>query len=244
MLIISLVFLQVLIFAGMIFALQRIMTKNVVSATKHIEEMNQDYLKKEELVTRQLEEAKQQSQVMITNAKQEAEALKNKIVKDANTESEGLINDARAKGTEIIQQADKTRERLIQEIDEKVALAAIDVATELIHYTLPENFRKDIHSQWVKELIESGFGKVERLNIPKDIKTVKVTSAFALDNDQRKSLAKKVKSILGHDAAMKEEVDPKIVAGIVFDIGSLILDGSLKNKIREQAKNAKHAGRE
>lgn len=244
MLIISLILLQVLIFAGMIFALKQIMAKNVISATQHLEEMNQDYIKKEELITKQLEEAKKQSQAMVTKAKQEAEALKAKILKDASTEGENLLNDARTKGTEVIQQADRARERLISEINEKIASAAIDKATEIIHYTLPEKFRKDIHSQWVAELVESGFGKVERLNIPKDIKEIKVTSAFALDGDQRKALAKKVKSILGYDLDVKEEVDHKIVAGIILHVGSLILDGSLKNKIQEQAKNAKDAGSE
>jgi len=31
-------------------------------------------------------------------------------------------------------------------------------------------------------------------------------------------------------------VDPKVVAGIVITIGSLVLDGSFKNKIQEKAR--------
>jgi len=244
MLVFSLVFLQVLIFVGMIFILKRIMTKNVISATRHIEDLNQEYVKKEELVTIKLEEAKQKSEDIVAKAAQDAEAFKTKIMKEANTESENILKEARAKSGEIIQHADKTRERLIMEIDERVASGAIDKATELIHYTLPEKFRKDIHSQWIDELIENGFGKVERLNIPKDIKEIKVISAFELEEAERKALVKKVKSILGYEARMKEETDPKIVAGLVLHIGSLILDGSLKNKIQEHAKNAKHAGSE
>lgn len=244
MLIVSVIVFQVLLFAGMIFALQRVMARNVVSATKHIEDMSQDYLKKEELITKQLEDAKKEAQALVSKARQEAQDLKNKIAKDATAESESLLNEARTKSTEIIQQADKAREHLLSEIDEKVALAAIDEATELIHCTLPEKLREWIHLQWIDELIGSDFGKIERLNIPKDIKTVKITSAFKLDDGQRKKISKKVNSILGYEVAVSEEIDPKIVAGIVLDIGNLILDGSLKNKIREQAKNAKHAGSE
>jgi len=115
------------------------------------------------------------------------------------------------------------------------------MATELIQHTLPDKFKKDIHSQWVKELIDSGFTKLEHLNIPKDIKEVKVVIALPLDADQRKALSRKIKDVLGREAALKEEIDPKVVAGLVIHIGSLILDGSLRNKIQEQAKNAKYA---
>src|SRR4030043_181210 len=97
MLIFSLIFLQVVIFVGMILILKRIMTENVVSATKHIEELNEEYLKKEELATRQLEEAKQKSENIIMKATQEAEAIKNRILKEANTESKNILNEARTK---------------------------------------------------------------------------------------------------------------------------------------------------
>jgi len=241
MLIVSLIILQVLIFVGMIFILKRVMTNNVILATKHLEELGQEYAKKEETVARQIEEAKQQSEDMIQKARQEADELKSKILKDANTDSADIMKDARSRSDEIIQQADKARERLLAEIDERVANSAIDRATELIHHTLPEKFRKDIHSQWVEELVENGFGRVERLNIPKDVKEIKIISAFGLDGRQRKDLSEKIKKILGREAAVKEEIDPKIVAGLVIHIGSLILDGSLKNKVQEQAKNAKYA---
>jgi len=52
-------------------------------------------------------------------------------------------------------------------------------------------------------------------------------------------LSKKLKSLLSTDIPIKEEVDPRIVAGMVIHIGSLVLDGSLKNKIQEKARDAR-----
>ncbi len=46
MLIVSLIVLQVLIFGGLILVLRKILTQNVVLATKHLDELNQDYTKK------------------------------------------------------------------------------------------------------------------------------------------------------------------------------------------------------
>ena len=206
-------------------------------ATKHIDDLSQDYSKKEAEITRQLEEVKQKSQEILDKAHEEAEKTKMQIVKDAQAESEKLLKRAQTQGEEMIKQADKTRQQLLIEIEERIAKEAVNKAGELIQHVLPENFKQDIHAQWVEELIESGFSRIERLRIAKDIQEARVNTAYSLNKAQREGLAKKVKEVLGHDVTLKEELDPKVVAGITITIGSLVLDGSLKNKIKEQAKN-------
>lgn len=215
------------------------LTQNVVSATKHLDELNQDYTKKEEEATRQLEEAKQKAQEIVSKATEEAENLKGRIIKESNNEGDNIVKEARVKSDEIVQQADRARQRLLSEVDNRVASEAINRACELIQHALPEQFKRDAHLQWVEELIASGFTKLERLRIPADIREIKIVSAFKLNEVQHKALSKKLKETLGREIALKEENDPKIVAGIIISIGSLVLDGSLKNKIQEQAQNVK-----
>jgi F-type H+-transporting ATPase subunit delta len=90
----------------------------------------------------------------------------------------------------------------------------------------------------MEELLEGGFSQFERLKIPPGVGEIKITSAFPLNDGQRKNLVKKLKDALNRDITLKEEVNPKIVAGFVVTIGSLVLDGSLRNKIQEKARNA------
>jgi F-type H+-transporting ATPase subunit delta len=94
-----------------------------------------------------------------------------------------------------------------------------------------------VHAHWVEELIEEGFNQLEHLRMPEDLREVKITSAFPLTEGQRKSLVKKLKEVLVKDITLKEEVEPKIVSGFIITIGSLVLDGSLKNKIQERARS-------
>ncbi|MCM8780564.1 MAG: F0F1 ATP synthase subunit delta [Candidatus Omnitrophica bacterium] len=239
MLIFSLAFLQAIIFVGMILMLRRIMNKNVISATRHLDELSQEYAKKEQELNRQLQEANQKSQELLKQAQEEAQKLKDKIIKEAQDEKENIIKQARAQSEEIIQQADKSRQALLREIEERITKTAVDKACELIQYTLPEQFKRDAHDQWVEELIEHGFGQIERLHLPQDISEIKITSAFALNEQQRKLLSKKIGDVLGREFTIKEEIEPKVVAGLVIHIGSLVLDGSLRNKIQQQAKTLK-----
>jgi F0F1-type ATP synthase membrane subunit b/b' len=237
MFIASLIILQVIIFAAMIYMLKHILTRNVVSATKHLEELNQNYSQREDDIKKQLSESTEQSQQFLTNAKEEAEKFKAQIIQEAEEEKNKILQQVRQQGEEMIEQADKSRQNLIGELEGRIAKEAINKASELIQETLPEKFKQSVHTYWVEELIETGFSRTDRLRIPGDIKQAEIISAFALTETQRKSLVKKIKDILGADVEFKEEVDPKVIAGLVVKMGSLVLDGSLRNKIQECAKS-------
>jgi F0F1-type ATP synthase delta subunit len=243
MLIFSLILLLVLLTAGMILMMRNIMNQNVIAATRHLDELSQDYLKKEEEVNRRLDETKQKCQEMLGVAQQEAEKLREETRKEIEEEKEKVLNQARTQGESVVQQAEKSRQLLLAEINDRIDKEAINKACELIQNTLPERFKQDVHGHWVEELIKEGFGHLKNLRIPEDIQEVKISSAFVLAEEERKTLHKKIKEALGRDCGFKEEVDPRVVAGLVITIGSLVLDGSLKNKIQEQAKSAQHAAK-
>ncbi|MCX5702220.1 MAG: F0F1 ATP synthase subunit delta [Candidatus Omnitrophica bacterium] len=233
----SVIIFQILIFMGLIFMFRKIMTQNVVSATKHIDALNQDCARKEQEINRQLEEIKQKSQETLATARNEAEEYKAQVLKETQEERDGIIKQARSQSEAIIQQADKSRNLLLLEIEERIDKVSIDKACELIEYTLPEQFKQDVHTHWVEELIESGFAQLQHLRMPEEVREIKITSAFPLTDGQRKNLIKKLKEVLARDITLKEEVDPKIVSGFIIAIGSLILDGSLRNKIQERARS-------
>jgi len=231
MLILSLILFQIFIFIGLIFIFRRMMTKNVISATKHIEELNQEYTKKEQEINRQLDEAKVKSESILKTAQEEAEKLKAQIIKEAESQRDKIIDQARTQSTEIIQQADKSRQSLLSEIEERIEKEAINKACQLLQDTLPEEFKQNVHTHWVGELIKDGFNSIEQLRIPQDLQEVRVICAFTLNGEQRRDLLKKLKDVFGREVTLKEEVDPKVVAGLIISMGSLVLDGSLRNKI-------------
>lgn len=243
-LIIFLVILMVLVFGFLVLLLVKILKQNFVQETAHLDQMNQDYLKKEEEADNYLAEAKQKSQELVKQAQHDAETMKEEIISKVQEERDRVIAVARQQAQDIVQQADKTRQMLLSEINERVAKEAIVQACNLIEETLPEGFKQDVHAHWIQDLIKSGFLSLERLRIPQDVQEVKIASAFSLTEEQKKLLLKNLKEVLKRDITLKEEVDNKIVAGIIIHIGDLILDGSLKNKIQERSIIAQRQGQE
>jgi F0F1-type ATP synthase membrane subunit b/b' len=236
MLIVSLIALQVVVFIILIFVFRRIMTVNVVSASKHLEELSQDYDKKQKEIDDGLGEAKRKAHEIISSAQNDAEKQKEQIIKEAQAERDAIISQARAQSNDLIQQADKSRQLLISEIDERIAKVAIEKACELIKDVLPEKFKEDAHSYWVEELIRDGLDHLEHLNISDEVREIKVMSAFPLNETQRKILLMKFRDIFKREITVKEETDPGVVGGLIVNIGDLVLDGSLKGKIQERAK--------
>jgi len=240
MLVFSLVFFQVIIFAVLIVVFRRILNSNVMSATKHLDDLSREYDKKDKEITRRLEEAKKKSEEIIAKARIESEKQKERIVKDAQLEMDRMLKQARTQSEEIIQQADKSRNRLIAEINERIAKEAINKACELIQSTLPLELKQGVHTQWTEELISQSFDQLKNLQIPRDVQDVRVITAFPLSETQRKNLGRNLKQLLNREVKIQEETDTTIVAGIIVMVGSLVLDGSLKNKIQEQAKLIEH----
>jgi F0F1-type ATP synthase delta subunit len=236
MLIVSLVLLQIVIFGGLIFILRKVLNQNVILATKHLDELNQDYSKKEQDIQKRLEDLKQKTNEILSKAQAEAQRFKETTIKQAETERDDILSKARAKGEDMMKQADKARQILISEIDERIAKEAVNKACELTQYVLPEEFKQIVHTHWLNELIKNGFDQLEKLSVAEDIHEINVKSAFDLNEEQRRLLSKNIKAVLSRDITLKETTDPNMVAGVIISIGSLVLDGSFKNKIQEQAK--------
>ncbi len=239
MLIISLILFQLFIFAVLIFLLRRVLNKNVSDATKHLDELNHDYSEKEKKLNQELVDATRKSQNIIKEAQEEAERLRTQNIKDTESQRDKILNQARIQSDTIIQQADKSRQALIFELGARIEKEAINKACELMQTTLPQTLKQDVHQYWVKELLENGFNQLRHLQLPEDVDQIKIASAFALTQEQRKDLSKKIKEVFGCEMVIKEEIEPRVVAGLIISIGSLVLDGSLKNKIEEQTKSAK-----
>ncbi|MDD5194403.1 MAG: F0F1 ATP synthase subunit delta [Candidatus Omnitrophica bacterium] len=225
----------VLITLILIYAFRRILDKNVVSATSHFDTLSQDYDKRQHEINRLLEETKLKAQALLAQAQSESEKLKQKIITEAESERDKIVAGARTQAGEIINQADKARNALLAEIEERITKEAVKKASNLIQEALPESFRSQAHARWVDDLLKTGFGKLDKIRINETVKEVKIISAFPLTDEQRKKISHYLEESLGKGFTVKEEIDEKIVVGLVIQIGSLALDASLRNKIKEKA---------
>lgn len=80
-------------------------------------------------------------------------------------------------------------------------------------------------------LVAQRFDAMAQERLGKAKATVK--SAFELKEEQIQSLAKQLSDYTQKEVALEVEVDPSILGGAVTQIGSLVLDGSVKNRLNQ-----------
>lgn len=226
----------VALFVGMVIFLKKFFDREATLHTAHLDTLIAENSAKEEEIKKHLEDAKRQSQEIIANAQKDAATQKEEILKAVAEEKNKIIADAQARAEEVIKQADNARLALLSELEQKISQSATLRAQELLQSVLPEDFRKEAHQRWVSDVISSNFAELDRLRVPQGLSEVKVVSAFILTDGQKSGLKLKLKEKLGFEFDLKEDIDPSLICGLVVNIGSLILDGSLKFKMQGVAR--------
>lgn len=69
--------------------------------------------------------------------------------------------------------------------------------------------------------------------------TAKVTSAHPLSAEQLKTLAANLKTRVGRDVQIQATVDPAILGGLVVQLGSQLIDGSIRTRLNSFAQAMK-----
>ena len=78
-------------------------------------------------------------------------------------------------------------------------------------------------AQWFGKLVEKESGVVE----------VEVTSAIELPEETRSTIRRRIEKATGGKVKMKETVHEGIVGGLVLRLGDVIVDGSLRSRLRQ-----------
>ena len=77
----------------------------------------------------------------------------------------------------------------------------------------------------------------EAVDKSNNISRVTVTSAVNLSDDAKNRLKNKLEEKMHKTVTLDWEIDPKIIAGLVIQMGDNIIDTSLKNKLEDLSKN-------
>jgi vacuolar-type H+-ATPase subunit H len=237
MFLIQLIVVLLIIFVGLIFFMRYILTRNISLATGHLQELSKDYSAKQEEANRRLQQVKEESEKLIAAARQEAVDLKEKIVKDAQSNAQKILEEAKLRGKEIADKAQRNYEFLKGEIDQRVEEQSRKKAAEVVRHSLSENILREIHTLMLQE---SGKGEFQltRIAIPKGVSSGRVVSAFPLSGQERSDLRERFKKQFGSGFEMEEGVDPALIAGFFIQMGSVVIDASLKNKIQKWVRDA------
>lgn len=128
--------------------------------------------------------------------------------------------------------ADKKRD-ILREIFGEAASPAVLSIVEVIVSSGHVDILGDV-AEAFSSLVEEELGVIP----------AEVTTAVPLDDALRASLAAKLESSLGKRVVLREQVDPKILGGVIIHVAGRVLDGSLLKQLNGMRQALATAGGE
>ena len=234
----QLILIQIVTFVAVIIVLKMLFSRHLNSALARLNKLHEENLVKEEELRKELEEARQDKERELQKAREEA-AL---IIKDAKIKAEKAASEVGARAKSEAQTKLEHAGNEMEKMKNEAMLASREKAIMLSMQMLEEAFTEQGKAAFQHELMTELLDEIKNLNKDKftvKTKEVDVSSACALNADDKAKLTKILTDKIGMRVEIKESVDKGVIAGLVIKIGALTIDGSLKNKLHKIAPHLK-----
>jgi len=233
MLTLQFVFLQIVVFSVLVFLLKKMISGDTETNVKRLSAVYEELVKKQRELLEKNEMAEKEYQAKKEEAAVIADKLSNQALDKARKKEEEILKKARGEAEEIIAKAFGSRDQLGHEIRVEVSKQAIDIMAEMLKKIFSVDTTKLIHGQFVRDFIKEIQGADFSSVDVKEHQPV-IRSAFALTKEEKKEF----EQVLGQklnapELKLEETVEEPLIAGVVLQIGTLLLDGSFANTVQE-----------
>lgn len=231
MTIFQLILMQVVIFILIVIGLRKLLYSKASVEIKRLQLMTDESSQKIEVLRGQIEEAKTEYKQTIAKAKEDARHL----IADAQKEAEELrakhLQETRRETDKMVRSTQAQKESMEREIHSMSARKSIHFSKAIIKQVLTAGCLGATHDVMIEEISQQ-IGNIDLSQMSADIKEAEIVTMFPLGNGKMEMIKKKLSSKLNREIELKEKIDDSLMAGILIKMGSLILDGSLANKLR------------
>jgi len=230
---IHLILIQVLTFGIIVVILRFVFGSQLRESLKRLQDLHQESLEKEEILNKEIERARTLSQTEIARSKDEAK----RIMDNARRSAERLADDARNQAQAQVRKMLEEAGEHVRSLEAEAAAAAEEKAVEVAQQLVAETFTGRGSAALHRELVEEFLDELERVE-PERLRAespdgIQVTVARPLTAEQRKRLTAILEKKRGAAADLRETEDAGLITGVVLNMGGLVIDGSLKNRMKK-----------
>lgn len=227
---IPLIIIQLVTFVAIVLVLRFLFYRNLKAALNRLNDLHEENLIKEEQLKEELERGRQERQAEVEKGNAEAREIIEKAKKEADALRIKLEEEARQEAKKTIERAEELAEKSKQSIITKVKKQALDLSVQMIKSTFTSQGKENLQHLLIDEVI-SEIGSLDKDKFNVTTNKVKVISAFSLTEAERQNLIKILSEKLNSPVVLEEQIEPELVTGLVLEIGTFIIDGSLSNRL-------------
>lgn len=234
MLIIGFVVAQIVILGMVIALLRRLIFSDTNSAINRLTKLDNMNREKEKLLARKLEQAQKQIDEQKQLIQDEEQKIKAEARRAANQLHEDIIRKAKEEGDDIIRKAQAAKEQI--QIDAMIQAESkmIEICAEILNKTLAPVVQAQMNEKLVAEFITE-LEKADLSKINTDVSEIEIVSSLPVPVADQEKIKKILQTKLGRTVRLYSNEDPKLLGGILMKVGTMVVDGSLAERVNEAA---------
>lgn len=238
MLIIGFVVAQILILGVVITLLRRLIFSDTNSAINRLTKLDNMNREKEKLLARKLEQAQKQIDEQKQVIQDEEQRIKAEARRAANQLHEDIIRKAKEEGDDIIRKAQATKEQIRTDAMVEAEGKMIEICSEILNKTLSTVVQAQMNDKLVEEFITE-LEKADLSKINSDVNEIEIISSLPVAASDQEKIKKALQTKLNRQVRLYSNEDPKLLGGILMKIGTMVVDGSLAERVHEAAAQMK-----
>jgi F-type H+-transporting ATPase subunit b len=228
---IQLIIIQVITFCILIFVLRLLFYRQLRASLARLKTLHEENLAQEEELKKNTELLQKKKEEELAKAKQEAERIINDARERAAKLASGMETQAKEQADKILSKAAQQAEQSERDFALRSQEEAIQISLKIFKIVFAEDDMVLLQHQLVAGFID----ELEKL--PDEKFTIregplKISCPLALSPEEKNKLTRVLSEKLkNRQADVVETINPDIISGIIIQIGSFVIDGSLKNKL-------------
>ena len=243
------IIINLVTFLAMVLVFRKVMISSSYDETKRLQQQNLENSQKAVELEQKIEEAEKHYKEKLVRAEDEIKKLKEKAGKEAEVLKEQMVTKAKEERDRLIEQAINAREKLREDIEAGLVEKSLELSRRIVTEIFNSEHQKLVYDAFLKEVFEA----MEKMDLgalkggipgatAPGIPQCRVQTSHALDSHQRERLINILSERVGEKVSLEEVTDKGLIAGIIVQIGSFRIDGSLAAKFRKAAESIRHGG--
>lgn len=235
---IPIVIAHVVVLAAIIFIIKKLLLGDTLTAVTRIRQVEAEVRKKEEAIRLEIQEHEKEFTAKKAEAESALQKQREQSEKEVSKLRDQIVTDARKEADKIMDQAKKNEENLRKQITQDMEEKAVHYGGEVFKMVFSEEINQEVNKCFIKELLDA----LEQLDagaITVEGSQAEFTTSHPMDPEQKARLESLLDSKFGIKMKVEEKLKPEILAGLIFKLGSLEIDGSLLNRYQEAVAEVK-----
>lgn len=237
------IIINLVTFLAMVLVFRKVMISSSYDETKRLQQQNLENSQKAVELEQKIEEAEKHYKEKLVRAEDEIKKMKEMVIKETEVAKEQMLAKAKEERDRLIGQAINAREKLREDIEAGLVEKSLEFSRRIVTEILNSDHQKLVYDAFLEEIFEA----MEKMDFDAlkgagAARQCLVQTSHVLDSRQREKLVKILSEKTGTEVSLEEMIDKGLIAGVIVQIGSFRIDGSLAAKFRKVAEGIRHGG--